>query len=209
MIPLVIRIDSRCRRLVASGVLEARMAQEKLHEDFEIRKRFESSDRAVLRYQLVNEFLTEKKGYWTEEGRQVVTRYKYFVETLQDGRQIYLSRPTFLNKGIDFTVVVERFDGVKDKLPSHPDLISDILLTKRIGQAKIGKLLSAIERVWLCEDPDEVLKDTDLAFKPGLSADLVLKALKWLFIEQDITYWNYDGRMMLWNGIRNAVQIED
>jgi hypothetical protein len=27
--------------------------------------------------------------------------------------------------------------------------------------------------------------------------EMLLKILKWLFIEQDITYWNYDGRQML------------
>ena len=26
----------------------------------------------------------------------------------------------------------------------------------------------------------------------------ILKAIKWLFIEQDIRYWNYSGRNMTW-----------
>lgn len=102
-------------------------------------------------------------------------------------------------------VVVERFDGVQDKRPSHPNLISDILLTRSKKPDKLAILMASIERVWRCEEPDEVLREIDLSFKPGLPADLLLKALKWLFIEQDITYWNYDGRMMLWIAIQNAI----
>lgn len=34
-----------------------------------------------------------------------------------------------------------------------------------------------------------------------------IKTLKWLFIEQDIRYWNYSGRDMLWKGIHNINHI--
>jgi hypothetical protein len=29
--------------------------------------------------------------------------------------------------------------------------------------------------------------------------EIIILASKWLFIEQDITYWNWSGRAMLWN----------
>ena len=38
-------------------------------------------------------------------------------------------------------------------------------------------------------------------FQNGLPTDLILKVLKWLFIEQDITYWNRSGRDMFYNSI--------
>ncbi len=30
------------------------------------------------------------------------------------------------------------------------------------------------------------------------SVEHILKTIKWLFIEQDIRYWNYSGRQMTW-----------
>ena len=144
----------------------------------------------------VETFISEKPGYW-KDGKKHVTRYNYFVENLKDGRRIYLKRPTFLNKGIDFQVWIEKFDGENDKRPSHQDIFKDLKLKKSENPKDIPKLIEAIDRVWNCEEPDEVLKDLKVNFKEGLSVELILKALKWLFIEQDITYWNYDGRGML------------
>ena len=35
-------------------------------------------------------------------------------------------------------------------------------------------------------------------FESGFAVDHILKTIKWLFIEQDIRYWNYSGRYMTW-----------
>jgi hypothetical protein len=177
------------------------MPSEKTYDDFVVKLSLASNSRAELRRVIVNAFLDEKKGYWKKK-TQVVTRYKYFVEKLNGGNRIYLLRPTFLNKGIDFQVWVEKFDGEKDKRPSHRTIIEDVKEKLKESPTQKKALIAAIERVWNCEDPDKVLSETPLKFKKGLSAELILKALKWLFIEQDVTYWNYDGRMMLWRGIQ-------
>jgi hypothetical protein len=34
--------------------------------------------------------------------------------------------------------------------------------------------------------------------------EIILLAIKWLFIEQDITYWNWSGRDMLWGHIQTV-----
>ena len=35
---------------------------------------------------------------------------------------------------------------------------------------------------------------------------IIILAIKWLFIEQDVTYWNWSGRAMLMNGLeKNAL----
>lgn len=181
------------------------MSPEKAYEDFVISLTLAANSRAELRKVIVNAFLDEKKGYWKSE-TQVVTRYKYFVETLKTGRRIYLLRPTFLNKGIDFQVWVEKFDGESDKRPNHGDLIGDVEKKVKERPKEKSRFMTAIERVWNCEDPDKVISEAGLNFATGLSVELVFKALKWLFIEQDVTYWNYDGRMMLWNAIQKAVK---
>ena len=55
------------------------------------------------------------------------------------------------------------------------------------------------------------LEDYDLSTIAGITftdfdgnthpLEIVLLAIRWLFIEQDITYWNFSGRSMLMNGL--------
>lgn len=180
------------------------MAGKKEYEDFEIDFNPQGTYRKDFRVQAVQAFLIEKEGYWKKDV-QVVTRYKYFVEKLADNRRIFLLRPTYLNKGIDFQVWVERFKDGLDKRPSHDDIINDLEIKKAENPKEFKALFEAIQRIWNCEDPDKVLKGYTFSFMNGFSVELILKVLKWLFIEQDITYWNYDGRGMLLKAIRDEI----
>ena len=153
---------------------------------------------------IVNMFLGEDGGYW-KDGKKYATRYKYFVETLSDGRRIYLYRPTYLNRGIDFQVTVEKYDGLENGRPSHEDIFEDLKGKKANNPQTYPKLIEAITRVWNCEEPDVVLRDyPQLNFTCGHSVELLLKSLKWLFIEQDVTYWNYVGREKLLAAIKSV-----
>ena len=62
-----------------------------------------------------------------------------------------------------------------------------------------------IDDVWNCKEPDSVLRNNKVVFQKGFPVEMLLKILKWLFIEQDITYWNYDGRKMLRVAIDNEI----
>lgn len=176
----------------------------KSYEEFVLQLTVNANSRDALRRAIVEAILAEKKGYW-EGTTQVVTKYRYDVERLNDGRVIYLLRPTFLNKGIDFQVWVERFDGSTDARPSHPGIIGDLKGKRDERPGDWPRLFSAVERVWNCESPDRVLESCGLKYESGLDLELVFKSLKWLFIEQDVTYWNYDGRMMLLSAIRAEI----
>lgn len=169
---------------------------DKVYEEYNVDLSLNLNSREELMKKAVETFTSEKPGYW-KDGKKYVTRYKYFVEKLMDGRKIFLKRPTFLNKGIDFQVWVEKFDGENDGRPSHKDIFNDLKLKNNENSTNIQKLLGAINRVWNCEEPDKVLGDIDFEYQKGFSIEMLLKILKWLFIEQDITYWNYDGRTML------------
>ena len=169
---------------------------DKIYEEYDVDLSLTFNSREELMKKAVETFVSEKPGYW-KDGNKYVTRYKYYVEKLEDGKRVYIKRPTFLNKGIDFQVWVEKFDGENDGRPSHKDIFKDINLKKDENPESIQKLLKAIDRVWNCEEPDKILNDIDFEYKQGLSTEMLLKILKWLFIEQDITYWNYDGRTML------------
>ncbi len=170
--------------------------QDKIYDEIEINLTIKGNTRRELRNVTILEFLKEKEGYW-KDGIKHVTRYKYYVETLKDERRIYLLRPTFLNKGIDFQVWVERMNEEEDKRPSHKDIFYDLEIKQKENLEEFKLLMKAITDVWHCQEPGEVLRNKDFNFKKGFTAEMLLKILKWLFIEQDITYWNYDGRTML------------
>jgi len=176
---------------------------EKIYEEHTVDFSLRGNSRKKLRDAAVLKFLEEEGGFW-KEGVKHVSRYRYFVEKLADGRRIFLLRPTYLNKGIDFQVWVEKMDGSNDLRPSHKDIFQDLRIKKEENPKEFPLLLKAIERVWNCDEPDDVLASVNLKYAKGFSPELLLKILKWLFIEQDITYWNYDGRGMLRQAINSG-----
>jgi hypothetical protein len=60
-----------------------------------------------------------------------------------------------------------------------------------------------MEKAFNCKEID-LQSISKIEFKSGYGSDLIVGVLKWLFIEQDIRYWNYSGREMFWNGIKNV-----
>ncbi len=181
------------------------MKEGNVPERHEVEFRLQGASRRELRDGAVTKFLEEKGGYW-KDGKKYVTMYRYNVEKLRDGGRIFLLKPTFLNKGIDFQVWVEGMKNGKDARPSHSDVFNDLKIKKKEDLKEFPKLMTLIERVWNCEEPDVILKSSNLQFREGFSIELLLKILKWLFIEQDITYWNYDGRGMLKQAIDDVAR---
>lgn len=150
--------------------------------------------RNELRKIVILKFITEKPGKGTG---YKTSRYRYIVEKLKDCRHIYLTRPAPLKWGFDFIIHVEgeTFRNGKDN-PAHEDILEDLKAKKEENFEKYKKLHRALLRVYECEEPDDVLKDyPNLEFKSGLSVEAILKVVKWFFIEQDIRYWNYSGRV--------------
>jgi len=154
-----------------------------------------ASRRNELRKIVIDKFLTEEPG---KGRREKASMYKYFVEKLKDSRCIYLTRPAPLKLGFDFLIHVEgeTFKRGGDN-PAHDDIRDDLMCKKKENPTKYRKLHEMMMRVYEnCEEPDEILKDSELGFKSGLSIEIILKVLKWFFIQQDIRYWNYSGREM-------------
>lgn len=102
----------------------------------DIRELSVNGERRDIRSQVVNEFLNEKPGTGTGEKS---TRYRYNVETLQNGDKIYLKRPAPLNKGFDFEIHVENISfkekGSRKSMPSHKNIIDDLIL-KKVNDSK-------------------------------------------------------------------------
>lgn len=163
-----------------------------------------ASDRASYRWQLISEFLNEQPGTTNS-----VTEYYYYVDVLQNGNRIYLKRPTALNKGVDFEVRVENTQfryGVHGNVistgnrPSHDDIYRDLEAKKTENPSEFARLKGLLDKTYDCTP----ISDSDyssFSFSSGHSVETIFKSLKWLFIEQDITYWNRSGRAMLYIGL--------
>lgn len=158
--------------------------------------------RRQFRERIIQEFLKEEPGTGK---RELTSKYKYFVETLAIGTRIFLTRPARLNNGFDFEIRVEgmKFTSAKGRTtdrPSHPVIFHDLIQKKAENGKAYSDLFKLIEDVYNCNEisPEDY---THLRFASGLPVDMLLFVIKWLFIEQDVTYWNYSGRAMFMSGV--------
>ena len=167
----------------------------------EITRQFSNKcSRNEVRLRVVEAFSFEEPG--TGKGNDA-SKYIYYVETLSDGNRVYLQRPANLHNGFDFLVCVENANYAKASerrrnYPKHDDISDDLMLKKNESPTEYNRLFTLIQRVYACDD----VSDSEMAsvsFTTGLPVDHILKVIKWLFIEQDVRYWNYSGRNMTWN----------
>jgi hypothetical protein len=167
-------------------------------------------NRKILRDKIVDLFKTEQAGTGNKENS---TRIIYCVEQAGD-EIIYLQRPARLNKGFDFTVntknyifraPTEKQPHRKTKTPSHKsiDILLQMIKQESIEDFELVK--NAIREIYLCSDQDSIdLSNLSKHSVDGFAIEALLKVIKWLFVEQDITYWSFSGRAMLYDGLKNA-----
>jgi hypothetical protein len=175
--------------------------------EIDLTKQKFSNDRAKFRKEIINIFLNETAG--TGKGANT-TRYKYNVCVLADGSKVYLSRPANFNNGFDFTLNVEKTNfnlGLKNNKgntkrastrPTHENILTDLRNKKTENNVLYNSLIAQVDLIFNCQQPTKV----NFAFKSGHSSELILECVKWLFVEQDVTYWNYSGRSMFYNAIK-------
>jgi len=123
----------------------------------------------------------------------------YIVDRLQDGTKVFLIRPAWLNKGYDFKVCVEGWDESANPAPSHSEIYSDLYWKREQDDSdSFEALCKAVLEIHQGASPTAVLNKYGgtFDFSVGRTPDVLLKSLPWLFIEQDIRYWNYTGRNM-------------
>jgi hypothetical protein len=174
----------------------------------EIRLNLQGNDRKTIRDNLIIEFLKEEPG--TGSG-DLSTKYYYYVETTGSDIYIYLNRPARLNKGMDFEVHADnvKFDNesesgrtTKSSRPSHKTILTDLKRKKEENPEEYVKMKVLIDKIYNCEIvADQHMRE--LNFNSGHHPELILKIIKWLFIEQDMTYWNWSGRAMFYSGIND------
>lgn len=159
------------------------------------------NSRAELRNFIVNKFLKELPG--TGRGENI-SKYRYEVKHFDDGKILYLERPAYLNKGIDFLIRVEGYNfresgrGIKQNAPRQQEIISDLQLKKAHNENAYENLKREIDNIYNIRTYNF---DTHEFDGVGIPTALLLEVVKWLFIEQDVTDWNFSGRAMLKDGI--------
>ena len=59
-----------------------------------------------------------------------------------------------------------------------------------------------LNKLYNCEFVNEE-EYSNIYFAIGIEIEGILKIVKWLFLEQDVTYWNYSGRGMLYQCLKD------
>ena len=159
--------------------------------------------RIGYRQSLARVFLTEQPG--TDIAS---SKYIYYVETDSvSGNRVYLIHPANLNKGFDFTIHAENQVFIhiskdnrvrRDDIPSHQNIVDDLQTKKTENSASFAQLKPLLDKVYQCV-PVADDEYAHYSFSSGMSVEFLFKTIKWLFVEQDITYWNWTGRAMLYN----------
>ena len=157
-----------------------------------------TNSRNELRKYVVLKFMEEEPGQGTGE---LVSRYKYIVESFSDGRKLYLLRPAQYRMGFDFQIWMENWNkSNNNKMPSYRDIIQDLKNKQEENKFGFNILINCIGKIYICEDDGRILdwiKTQNVNFSVGENIDVLLKIIKWMFIEQDIRYWNFSGRLKL------------
>ena len=171
-----------------------------------LNKTLVSNNRADIRREVTNWFLSESAG--TGNGN-LTSRAIYVVESyFQYG--VELHRPGVFNKGFDFTVNVSGFYFKKNRCysnPSHGDIINALSISRQNNQmvydTRIKPILNSIFNCQVVNMPQQSMGYFNDYLGIQRPIEIILLCVKWLFIEQDITYWNWSGRQMFYNELRN------
>ncbi len=161
-----------------------------------------ATNRAQMRMDLISQFMTEQAGTGK---KTLASRYTYIVETLNNNYWIFLKRPTSLNKGFDFTVNINGLYFKKKRRysnPSHSDIINALIDCRRQFPAIYQSTIKPfIQDIYDCK-PVSFNGLCGATFTDYLQTqhpiEIILLAIKWLFMEQDCAYWNYSGRAMFY-----------
>lgn len=161
-----------------------------------------ASSKSEARKNVVEAFLKESCGSKSE-----TSRYEYNVEKYDDYK-IVLKRPGVFKKGFDFTVNIRGLFFKKNKRyenPSFEDIIKALEYAKNNYSNDYKYVENEINNIFNVEHYD-FSKIKHIHFKDYENKEhpiaIILLAIKWLFISEDISYWNWSGRNMFMDSLK-------
>lgn len=146
------------------------------------------------------------KEKFAEQLRRIPYR-GYDVEDISDGRKIVITKPggksTFgrISKE-DFLVFI--FNPVEKTLwqISHSQILNDLISKSEIDGKATLKIIEALELVYNGSEPNDVISITKPENPTGELPEVLLKAYKWIWGQEDVNYPNGEGRAMSFRGIQ-------
>jgi hypothetical protein len=131
----------------------------------------------------------------------------YEVETLKDGRKIVITKPggKFVFgqvKREDFMVWIYNPRDATLWLISHKDIYTDLKGKAEADPEAAVAIIDALERVYKGEEPEDILNEVELKNPSGEPPEVLLKAYKWIWGQEDCNYPDGLGRRMSWEGLR-------
>jgi nitrogen regulatory protein PII len=155
---------------------------------------------------VVNTFI---KTEYLKKGKGVV--FQYPVENLPDNQLLYIVRPGH-KKNFDFKVNVVVNHGLGDG--THKEIAENLRKKRKENRQKFKFLLKAVTEIYNSteNDVDITLKKyrgLKNSFQRGGNVESLLKIIKWLFIMEDIVYWDNEGRAFLFNFLRYVAEEKD
>ena len=161
--------------------------------------------RADIRSKVVVEFLKENAGTAVE-----TSKYEYNVESYEK-YTIVLKRPGILKKGFDFSVNTRGVLYKKKKRyesPTFADVINALKFAKTNYPDRYEYVKVEINNIFFVDKYNLenvqgiMFSDYENNMHP---IAIILLAIKWLFIAEDISYWNWSGR----NKFMDCLKSED
>ena len=137
-----------------------------------------------------------------EEFRKQVLEFPllaYEVEELKNGRKILITKPG--GKSVD-NIMVWVYEGPQGAhwRPSHKLIWRDLEEKLTQNREKGLAIVEALEKVFEGTEPEDILRTNPQLGKdlPGLPTDLILKAYKWIWAQEDCNYPppRFEGRKM-------------
>lgn len=131
----------------------------------------------------------------------------YEVEQISDGRKIVMTKPggKFVFgqvKREDFMIWVYNPADSTLWLISHKDIYADLEEKGKANPKDTIKIIDALEKVFNGEEPGDVLKSIKLKNIAGELPEVLLKAYKWIWGQEDCNYPSGKGREMSMEGIK-------
>ena len=144
-----------------------------------------------------------------EEFRKLLEEVEYRgyeVENLADGRKIVITKPGGkrvygMVRREDFMVWIHNPRDSTLWLITHANIYNDLIEKGEENPNDTVKVIDMLEEVYNGKEPDDVLKEikVDTAL-PGENPELLLKAYKWIWGQEDCNAPTGKGRAMSWEG---------
>ena len=146
-----------------------------------------------------------------EEFRESLEKIKYRgyeVEQISDGRKIVITKPGGKRsfgkiKREDIMVWVYNPLDSTLWLISHDNIYKELEEKGKLNSEQAIEIINALERVFDGDEPDDVLQSTILNNPCGEKPEVLFKAYKWIWGQEDVNYPTGEGREMSMKDIRS------